>query len=77
MCRSIILLLKFMTVRNNFRFGGPNSRLGARKFPIGPPREFTDNSLIWLMIFGTKPVLPAAKSKNSRFNGKALSLCVR
>src|SRR6516165_15907 len=51
------------------RFSGFNSRLGARKFPIRRLREFTDNRLIWLTIFGTKRVLTAVKSKKSRFNG--------
>src|SRR6516162_2131116 len=68
----LILLLKFMIVRDNSRysrFSGFNSRLCARKFPIRRLREFTDNRLIWLTIFGTKLVLTAVKSKKSRFNG--------
>src|SRR5690242_18742922 len=72
MCGVLILLLLFMTGRDNSlysRFCGFNSRLGAPKFPIGLLREFTGNKLVWLMIFGTKLVPQRQNRKNPGSTG--------
>ena len=72
---SLFLVLLWCTLdardvlRQNSRFGGFNSRLGANKFPFGRVRELPAKDLICLRVSGAKTALFGHDRENSRFHG--------
>src|SRR5262249_5185998 len=56
-------------LRFSSRFGGFNSRFGAKKFPFSRQREFAGSGLIWLVVFSSKTRLFGHNRKNTLFHG--------